>query len=60
MMLSFAPGELSTIEGPISMAAQLKSTQMVQNKRPFNIGDLPCPPQSIMVERGHPFWHVYR
>ena len=48
-MLSFSPGELSTIEGPISVPAQLKQNMILNEKKPFNFGDLPCPPQSVMV-----------
>ena len=50
MMLSFSPGELSTIEGPISVPAQLKYNMILNEQRPFNFGDLPCPPQSVMVD----------
>ena len=49
MMLSFAPGELSTIEGPISVPAQFKHSMILNVKKPLNVGDFPCPPQSIMV-----------
>lgn len=49
-MLSFSPGELSTIEGPISVPAQLKHNMILNEKKPFNFGDLPCPPQSVMVD----------
>ena len=49
-MLSFSPGELSTIEGPISVPAQLKHGMILNEKKPFNFGDLPCPPQSVMVD----------
>ena len=50
MMLSFSPGELSTIEGPISVPAQLKHSMILNENKPFNFGDLPCPPQSVMVD----------
>ena len=50
MMLSFSPGELSTIVGPISVPAQLKHNMILNEQRPFNFGDLPCPPQSVMVD----------
>ena len=50
MMLSFAPGELSTIVGPISIPAQLKRIPALFEKKPFNPRDLPCPPQDVMVQ----------
>lgn len=50
MMLSFSPGELSTIEGPISVPAQFKHSMVLNEKKPLNVGDLPCPPQSVMVD----------
>ena len=40
-MLAFSPGELSTIIGPVG--------HRFSSSRAFNPGDLPCPPQSIMV-----------
>lgn len=49
-MLSFSPGELSTIEGPISVPAQLKHNMTLNEQKSFNFGDLPCPPQSVMVD----------
>ena len=41
-MLSFAPGELSTIQGPLDCftCSELAT-------KPFNARDFPCPPQSI-------------
>ena len=45
-MLAFSPGELSTIEGPITFAL----APLPQPKKRFNLRDLPCPPQSIMVK----------
>ena len=43
-MLSFEPGELSTL-------ARGNAPNLPRNltTRPFNIADLPCPPQSVMV-----------
>lgn len=32
------------------MPAQLKRTMVLNEKKPFNFGDLPCPPQSVMVD----------
>ena len=44
-MLTFLPGELSTIEG-----AHLDSYFGAPGTtKPFNFNDLPCPPQSLMV-----------
>jgi len=42
-MLTFSPGALSTIAGPLRPLLANIST------RPFNFADLPCPPQSVMV-----------
>lgn len=45
-MLSFFPGELSTIEGPL--ASWGTGNGHLPTKK-FDFNDLPCPPQSIMV-----------
>ena len=44
-MLSFSAGELSTIEGPLGMTG----LSLGQTQR-FNVKDLPCPPQNVMVK----------
>lgn len=44
-MLSFAPGELSTLAG----GQGLEEGNLDLTTRSFNFGDLPCPPQSVMV-----------
>lgn len=46
-MLTFAPGELSTIEGGGYNFGGLN-----QSTKPFDFRDLPCPPQSVMVSNG--------
>lgn len=55
-MLSFSPGELSSIEGPFAAytadpGAPVAAYTVVASSRTkqFNFRDLPCPPQSIMV-----------
>lgn len=48
-MLSFTPGELSTIAGPLYNPSYSGLGDPNWATQPFNIGDLPCPPQSIMV-----------
>ena len=45
-MLSFSPGELSTIEG-LHSSWPLPVLNGVT--KVFNFTDLPCPPQSVMV-----------
>lgn len=37
------------MEGPISVPAQLKDSMILNEKKPFNFGDLPRPLQSVMV-----------
>ena len=53
-MLSFSAGELSTIQAPLGPAGiPLLGTNGVAEPpltRRFDFGDLPCPPQSIMVK----------
>lgn len=44
-MLTFAPGELSTLGGGEGLAEGNPSL----TPKSFNFGDLPCPPQSVMV-----------
>lgn len=45
-MLTFSPGELSTIVGPL----RLQGDHFADiSTRRFNFADLPCPPQSVMV-----------
>lgn len=44
-MLTFAPGELSTVQGPLySLGVEDFSTNV------FNFADLPCPPYSVMYD----------
>ena len=45
-MLSFSPGELSTIEG-LQLSGPLPGISGVT--KVFNFTDLPCPPRSVMV-----------
>ena len=45
-MLSFSPGELSTIEG-LHLSGPLPGISGVT--KVFNFADLPCPPRSVMV-----------
>ena len=57
-MLSFSPGELSSIEGPLvayTSRHQLNA-QAVSKTKQFNFRDLPCPPQSIMVNTNDQLW----
>ena len=44
VMLSFSPGELSTLAGPPTLGAQNNDATQA-----FNPADFPCPPQSVMV-----------
>ena len=46
-MIAFAPGELSTIAGPLGDADGDSPSALTS--RSFNLNDLPCPPQSVMV-----------
>ena len=46
-MIAFAPGELSTIAGPLGEADGDGMSALTS--RSFNFNDLPCPPQSVMV-----------
>jgi len=54
-MLSFTKGELSTIAGPIqnnNYASNLLNTASpipLWSSKAFDFRDLPCPPQSVMV-----------
>lgn len=45
-MLTFLPGELSTIAGPL---ADCNIDYCSFSTRAYNFRDLPCPPQSVMV-----------
>lgn len=42
-MIGFAPGELSTIKGPVEFEF------FYQPRQQFDPKDLPCPPQRVMV-----------
>lgn len=44
-ILAFAPGELSTIEQPAWDRGSMPQSIV----KSFNVADLPCPPQSVMV-----------
>ena len=46
-MVAFAPGELATIAGPLGEADGDGPSTLVTKS--FNVNDLPCPPQSVMV-----------
>lgn len=52
MMLSFSPGELSTIVGNLAMTNDGPITTYLTTQQ-FDFKDLPCPPQSIMVKTSH-------
>ncbi|KAL6714998.1 hypothetical protein ACLMJK_007258 [Lecanora helva] len=47
-MLAFAPGELSTIAGPLYNPVGTSYT--TYSTKVLDLGDLPCPPQSVMEE----------
>lgn len=47
-LMSFAPGELSTIAGTLGSIEVPWSTT---NAKPFRLADLPCPPRSVMEEK---------
>ena len=52
IMLTFAPGELSTLAGGQGLAENGPAL----TSKSFNLGDLPCPPQSVMVGlSGNPY-----
>ena len=57
-MLSFSAGELSSFVGNI--ADNFDPFNSVLTTRQFNFGDLPCPPQSVMVNISRQFWHAFR
>lgn len=44
-MLAFAPGELSTIARPAWERGSLPASII----KPFDVADLPCPPESVMA-----------
>ena len=46
LMLSFSVGELSSIEGNLGMYSDPRTPHSTKQ---FNLRDLPCPPQSVMV-----------
>lgn len=48
-MLAFSPGELSTIAGPLYDPLRMGIPSLAPATSQFNIADLPCPPQSVMV-----------
>lgn len=52
VMLSFTPGELSTLAGPLQDRLRFFRPDEVRQRptRAFNPADLPCPPQSVMEE----------
>ena len=47
-MLTFAPGDLSTIVGPPTFTRPADEMYYAVTK-PYNFGDLPCPPHQVMV-----------
>ena len=58
-MLSFSPGELSTIEG-LHSGWPFDSLPFPEGQtKVFNFTDLPCPPRSVMVSLGImlQIWH---
>ena len=63
-MLSFLPGELSSIEGPIvayafnpeNVPTAAYTVGGSSKTKRFNFKDLPCPPQSIMVNTNNHLW----
>ena len=52
-MLTFSPGELSTIQGGIHARIDEIGYGPYANRplppQPYNFSDLPCPPQDVMV-----------
>ena len=50
-MIAFAPGELATIAGPLATA--VGDSPSAFKTQTFDFKDLPCPPQSIMVNTFH-------
>lgn len=46
-MIAFAPGELATVAGPLGDADGDGPSALTTKS--FNLNDLPCPPQSVMV-----------
>lgn len=52
-MLTFSPGELSTIQGGIHERIDELGYGPYANRplppQPYNFSDLPCPPQDVMV-----------
>ena len=49
-MVSFAPGELSTIAGPLYSGISPGHDRPNLQTKAFNVADLPCPPQSVMEQ----------
>ena len=55
-MLTFSPGELSTIAGPLTdlgnpmKASDVEGATIISfSSEAFDFADLPCPPKSVMV-----------
>ena len=48
-MLSFFPDEVSRIEGPLARRGTLNGQRGSLLTKKLDFRDLPCPPQSIMV-----------
>lgn len=52
-MLTFSPGELSTLQGGVHSMIDQLGLGPYDNRplppQPYNFSDLPCPPQSVMV-----------
>ena len=57
-MLSFFPGELSTIAGPVTECEVVDDCSLPT--RAYNFRDLPCPPQSVMVSTRQPSTSYHR
>ena len=56
-MLSFSKGELSTIDGHLGYVGS-DPFRLGQTSKQFDLGDLPCPPQSVMVRIFRQFWRI--
>ena len=53
-MVAFASGELVTIAGPL----ELYNGEGSIAKNSFDLNDLPCPPQSVMVNIRRQVYHI--
>lgn len=57
-MLTFSPGELSTIAGPLTDCGIDKHCSF--STKQYDFQDLPCPPQSVMVSKMRLSTSLYR